>query len=402
MTDANSSATTVTRPADGVPAVADTQPALDAAVARLRGGEGPVAVDTERASGFRYTNRAYLLQFKRAGSGIALVDPTADIDLTELRKLLAAEPWILHAASQDLPCLHELDLRPPLLFDTELAARLCGFEKVALGSQCERLLGVKLKKQHSAADWSQRPLPKDWLSYAALDVEFLHPLWDELKDILSSQGKLEWAEEEFEAERTAPPPEPRSEPWRRTSGIHRIRGRRALARVRALWITRDEIAESLDKAPSKVLQDKAIVEIASVDPTDAGELVKLPTLARRGRPYAKRWLATLAEVRKLRDRDLPAANPPHDGPPAAHRWAEKDPKAAARLKKARAAIAELAEENTVPVENLLTPAILRRLLWEPPHRHSAGAVAKALRQAGARSWQIEIVAETIAEVLKES
>ncbi|WP_025273995.1 ribonuclease D [Haloglycomyces albus] len=401
MTDALSNAQTIDQPAEGTPPLCDTQETVDEAVDRLGHGDGPIAVDTERASGFRYTNRAYLLQFKRPGAGIVLIDPVADVDLSRLRALLGRSEWILHAASQDMPCLHMLDLLPKRLFDTELAARLCGFDKVALGSLCERLLQVKLKKQHSAADWSQRPLPHSWLSYAALDVEFLHPLWDQLREILEFQGKLEWAEQEFESERLAPPPSPRAEPWRRTSGIHRVKGRQALGRVRAIWMERDDIAASLDKAPSKVLSDKAIVEIASVNPTDHGELVKLPTLERRGRQWTRRWLTALERAGQLDRQDLPITNPPNDGPPAAHRWSDKDPLAARRLKRTRHAVAQLAKEHGLPAENLLAPATLRRLLWEPPHRLTSEDIAERLRELGARPWQIEAVCDEITATLLE-
>ncbi|NUS63618.1 MAG: ribonuclease D, partial [Saccharothrix sp.] len=211
-------------PADGVPPVVADAPSLRRAADALAGATGPVAVDTERASGYRYSQRAYLVQLRREGAGTVLVDPIAlGGRLDPLVEALDGTEWVLHAASQDLPCLAELGLRPSALFDTELAGRLAGFERVALGTLVERLLGYRLEKGHGAADWSRRPLPADWLNYAALDVELLVELRDVLEQELKRQGKLEWALEEFEAARLAPLPRPRAEPWRRTSGIHRIR-----------------------------------------------------------------------------------------------------------------------------------------------------------------------------------
>lgn len=277
-----STAVPLTRPADGVPPVVVEPDALRAAAEALAAGTGPIAVDTERASGYRYSQRAYLVQLRREGAGTVLVDPIPlNGGLAPLATALADAEWVLHAASQDLPCLAELNLRPASLFDTELAGRLAGFDRVALGTLVERLLGYQLEKGHGAADWSQRPLPADWLNYAALDVELLVPLRDTLERELAAQGKLEWALEEFEAVRTAPPAKPRPEPWRRTSGIHRLRSPRQLAGVRALWLARDAIARDRDLSPGRVLPDRAMIEAALADPPDETELVRLPVF--RGR-----------------------------------------------------------------------------------------------------------------------
>ncbi len=377
--------------------------ALAEAAECLRAGSGPVAIDTERASGFRYSGRAYLIQLRRAGAGTVLVDPIPIDDLTPLRRALADLDWILHAASQDLPCLEELELRPATLFDTELAARLCNFEKVGLASLTEQLLGFRLEKQHSAADWSQRPLPHDWLAYAALDVELLLELRERLAAELTAQGKTGWAAAEFEHVRTAGPPKPRKEPWRRTSGIHKVRGAKALGRVRAVWEARDGLARKLDRAPGKVLPDAAIVEAATSDPTDFAELMSLPGFRRRGgRANARLWLSALAEARRLPGEKLPSTTPPQDGPPATHRWADRDPEAAVRLTAAREVVSEVAGKHNLPPENLMTPAIVRGLAWDPPKRPSERHVRSALLEAGARRWQVDLLASSLSEALSNS
>ena len=383
-----------------MPPLVQTSADLAQAAERLGAGSGPVAIDTERASGFRYSGRAYLIQLRRAGVGTILVDPVPIDDLEPLRRALDGPEWILHAASQDLPCLAELELHPMRLFDTELAARLCDFEKVGLASITERLLGYRLEKQHSAADWSQRPLPREWLVYAALDVELLLELRAELAVELGRQGKTAWAEAEFEHVRTLGPPKPRREPWRRTSGIHKVRGSRALSRVRALWEARDELARRLDRAPGKVLPDAAIVEAATSDPTDFSELMALPGFRRRGgRSNARLWLAALAEARELSGDELPSTTPPQDGPPATHRWADRDPDAAERLTAARGVVAEVAEKHRLPTENLITPAIVRGLAWEPPQLVDEWHVRSVLLEAGARQWQVDLLAAELAEAL---
>ena len=258
-------------PTDGIPPVADTPVALEQVVAAFAAGSGPVAVDAERASGYRYGQHTYLVQLRREGAGTALIDPIALPDLSRLNDTLRGVEWVLHAASQDLPGLKEQRLEPDAVFDTELAARLLGMPRVGLAAVVAELLGLGLAKEHSAVDWSTRPLPEGWLRYAALDVEVLVPLRDELDERLRTAGKQEWARQEFEAVRLAPPPAPRVDPWRRTSGLHAIRDPRRLAVVRALWRARDADARRRDLSPGRVLPDAAIVAAAVALPRTAAE-----------------------------------------------------------------------------------------------------------------------------------
>lgn len=378
--------------------------ALRRAATALAGAKGPVAVDTERASGYRYSQRAYLVQLRRDGAGTVLVDPIAlGGRLDPLVEALEGTEWVLHAASQDLPCLAELGLRPSALFDTELAGRLAGFERVALGTLVERLLGFRLEKGHGAADWSRRPLPADWLNYAALDVELLVELRDVLEAELERQGKLAWALEEFEAVRMAPLPRPRTDPWRRTSGIHRVRNPRQLAAVRALWETRDSVARERDIAPGRVLPDSALMEAASRNPSDEAELLALPVFRGRAqRRMVGTWMSALRRAGALPKDELPEPAAQHDGPPPPNRWSDKDPDAAARLAAARTALNVIAEAHTLPVENLLLPDLVRRTCWQPPADTSPGAVAAALREGGARPWQVELTADALGKALSAS
>ena len=392
-------------PADGLPPVIVTEDGLAEAIARLGAGTGPVAVDAERASGYRYGQRAYLVQLRRAGAGTVLIDPIACPDLSGLAAVLADVEAVLHAASQDLPCLAEIGYQPRELFDTELAGRLLGYPRVALGTMLEEVLGFRLAKEHSAADWSVRPLPAEMLKYAALDVEVLVELRDALAGQLAEQEKTEWARQEFTAIASAPPPPPRADPWRRTSGIHKVRTRRALAVVRELWQTRDEIARDADVSPRRVLSDQAIIDVARAEaakppPTGRPQLDKVSGFhTRNARKYSDRWSAAVLRVRQLDEAELPevagAATAP--GPPPAHRWAERDPVAAARLAAAREAIGAIAAERRLPVENLLPPDAMRRLAWEPPVPATAETVAAALLNYGSRRWQAELTSRPLAE-----
>jgi ribonuclease D len=401
-TDTGSAPQALLEPRDGTPPPIDTPQGLAEVAERLRQGSGPVAIDAERASGYRYGQRAYLVQLRRKGAGTALIDPLPFDDLDVLDAAIADVEWVLHAASQDLPCLDELGLRPRRLFDTELAGRLAGFERVGLGAMVERVLHYTLEKGHSAADWSTRPLPAAWLTYAALDVELLVELRDALDEELRAQGKLGWAEEEFAALAASRPPGPRPEPWRRTSGIHRVRTARGLSRVRALWTARDELARRRDLAPGRVLPDSAIVSAAQADPADERALLALPVFSGRAtRRLASTWLSALQEARELPDAALPSTAGAGDGPPPAHRWADRDPAAAARLVRARQAVTALAAEYTLPTENLLAPDSVRRLSWSPPQPLDLDSVETALRSFGARPWQIELTAEPLTKALAD-
>ncbi|MGW6904449.1 HRDC domain-containing protein [Streptomyces sp. NPDC054940] len=387
-------------PREGIPPVIADEAALAEVIAAFAAGSGPVAVDAERASGYRYGQRAYLVQLRRVGAGSALIDPVACPDLSGLGEALSGVEWVLHAATQDLPCLREIGMVPSLLFDTELAGRLAGFPRVGLGAMVENVLGFVLEKGHSAVDWSTRPLPEPWLRYATLDVELLVDLRDALEKELDRQGKLEWARQEFEAIATAPPAEPRKDPWRRTSGMHKVRRRRQLGVVRELWETRDRIAQKRDVSPGKVLSDAAIVEAALSVPGNVHALSALNGFGHRmGRRQLEQWQAAVDRAKAVTESQLPAPGQPVTGPPPPRAWADKDPVAAARLSAARAAVSALAEQLNMPQENLITPDTVRRVCWEPPKVVDAGSVGEALAGYGARAWQVEQVTPVLVAAL---
>ena len=437
----------ITTPTHPVLGPVTTAEELAEAVRRLQAGTGPVAVDAERASGYRYSQRAYLIQLARVGSGNILIDPipfntdslkTSPTDaeptdtepttteptttgaltagaarggdapgndvpgaLAALQDAIGGVEWVLHAASQDLPGLREIGLEPASVFDTETAGRLLGLERVSLNSMLERFLGVSLEKGHSAADWSQRPLPSEWLVYAALDVDLLVDLRDVVEAELIRAGKLAWAQQEWAATLAAPPAGPRSEPWRRTSGIHAVRSRRQLAGVQALWEARDEIARARDIAPGRILPDAAIIAAVRADPESVDALAHLPVFrGPRQRQHAGRWFAALDEARTRPDAELPAtALGSRDGMPASGRWRERDPEAAVRLLAVREAVNVVAEQHHVQAQNLLAADVIRRLCWTPPVPGDPDTVAAALTHLGARPWQVELCAEPISAAL---
>lgn len=383
-------------PPGGTPPLVDTPEALAHTLRRLREGQGPFAIDTERASGFRYSSRAYLVQIHRTGAGTHLIDPTAFVDFTELAQLLAEDEWVLHAATQDLPSLRGLGLSPAKVFDTELGGRLLGLERVGLGTMMADELGIALAKEHSAADWSTRPLPISWLNYAALDVEYLVELRDAVGRKLEQAGKAEWARQEFAAVTLSTDPEPHPEPWRRTSRITDVRTPRGLAVVRELWLARDRVARDIDLAPGRVLPERVLVAVASRNPLPP----ELPPLKELRKHAPEEWRSAYERALSLRENQLPSRRGPgRGGLPEPRSWSRVNPPAAARLAAVKFAVRTLAAELALPQENLLSPAAQRTLAWSLTTRSPAEA-ADILRLAGAREWQVElVVAPTLTAII---
>jgi ribonuclease D len=400
------------QPSAGTPEIIETEAGFQQALEQLAQGSGPFAVDAERASGFRYSARAYLIQIKRTDGGLHLIDPIpfgpGHKLFIDLNNLLNTDEVILHASTQDLPCLRELGINPVKLFDTELAGRIAGLPRVGLGPLLESIMGVLLAKEHSAADWSARPLPKEWLTYAALDVELLVELRNHMYKILEDAKKLPWALEEFASILKAPPAPPRVDPWRRTSGMHKIKRRDQLAVIKSLWMARDEIASKQDIAAGKLLNDSAIVELAIAVPTTKKEFEKcLRPLGLRARwmENLQLWLDSIASAVALPEDQWPSMRTNADTLPPIKLWRDKFPEKFAPLSHARAAIELIAEENQIPVENLITPEHVRRVCWKPPvgatSTLSVSLVESALSELGARQWQIDLVAPSLAAALLE-
>jgi len=366
----------------------------------LAAAVGPVAVDVERASGFRYSQRAYLVQVFRRGAGVFLFDPPALGDFTALQEAIGDAEWVFHAASQDLPSLRELGLEPPSIFDTELASRLLGNDGFGLAAVVEHALGITLAKAHSAADWSTRPLPDPWLEYAALDVLHLVDVRDVLMGELVEAGKAEIARQEFEATLTRAPKPPREEPWRRLSGLHRVRGARQLAVARELWTAREEYAREIDVSPGRLVPDRSLLAAILAAPQSKAALAGLKEFnGRASRTQLDRWWDAIERGRKTEQ--LPRERVPSDALPPPRAWADRNPEADLRLKAARPVVEAAAEELHMPTENLLTPEHLRRIAWQPPAL-TAEAIGQALAELGARPWQIAHTAQKIATAFEEA
>ena len=405
------------QPVGGTPSLITTEEELGDAIEMLARGSGAFAIDAERASGYKYSARAYLIQIKRTGGGLHLIDPIPfhqqnpfEIHrlFRELNDLLRTDEVILHASTQDLPCLREVGLNPANLFDTELGGRISGLPRVGLGALVESLLGISLAKEHSAVDWSFRPLPVEWLTYAALDVELLVELRAKISQLLEVQGKSEWAKEEFSSILLSPPSSPRKEPWRRASGIHKIKRRDQLAIIKTLWHERDNLAREADVAPGKFLSDAALLELAIHVPKTRAEMEKtLRPIGARARwfEHTAQWLGAIRTGIAAPESHWPQLRAESDSMPPVKVWRDKFPAKFAPLSHARAAIEAKAEKLSIPPENLISPDLVRRLCWNSPEGATmtlkVEAVSSSLIEQGARHWQAEIVGPLIASALLE-
>ena len=372
-------------------------------VATLETSNGSIAIDAERASGFKYSQRAYLVQLRANETDIFLIDPAASPEMisskefSDLAAFMKDREWILHAATQDLPCLNEIGLYPGSIFDTELAGRLAGQPRVGLGALTESLLKFRLAKEHSAADWSTRPLPEAWLNYAALDVDVLHELKAEVENLLAQQGKLEWAKQEFDALLSFRPKPQKLDRWRGITGLHKVQDRTSLEIARQLWLTREALAQKMDVAPGRLIPDSSILIAATEKPRTRPELAAMKSFSgRASRSYLDTWWEAIQVAHKATV--LPTLKPEKtDALPNHRNWINKFPEADRRLKYAKASLVELSEKKLVPLENLLTPELLRQVSFTPPENLSSQTISEKLKQLGARPWQIELTSELILE-----
>ncbi|ALP33869.1 HRDC domain-containing protein [Corynebacterium pseudotuberculosis] len=389
-------------PREGLPPLCTTVEEIASAARLLESGVGPFAIDTERASGFRYDDRAFLLQIRRRQAGTVLIDPSVHPEAVTqyLGKAINSHTWIIHAAPSDLPCLRELGLRPSNIFDTELAGRLMGMPRVNLAAMSEEIVGLTLLKGHGAEDWSRRPLPIDWLNYAALDVETLLDLADAMAELLDSQGKLEWAEQEFEHLVRMEYENPRQpKQWVDIKGIGSINDPEQLIVAREIWNAREKEACETDKAASRLLPDKAIVGLALSMPQSVRAVERSPGYPSRLRKAARKWLGIVRAARELPPSQRPQRNPRPPRPyPAKSLWGRDYPEVLAVWDDVQSSLNSLSLQLEIPIENILQPAALREIVWLCCTTYSITShddLVQALKDHQVREWQIQIVLEPL-------
>lgn len=395
----------IEHPRETIDAVVDTAGALAGVALALEAGSTPIALDVERAQGFRYGADPYLVQVRREDVGTFLIDTHALPDLSPLTGGVDAV-WLLHDAEQDLPNLAQVGLAPTELFDTEIAARLVGLEKFGLAAVCEQVLGLTLVKDHQASDWSVRPLPGDWLRYAALDVELLTELYRRLAARLHDLDRWAWAQEEFAHALSMPVPLPKPERWRLLPGAGKVTNRRDLAVLRELWEAREAVAREIDLSPGRLVRNAALVRAALAPPRNRRALLAIGEFRSPvARQYTDTWLRAIHRATTLDEADLPPRRAPHvpGSIPDVRHWARLDPEAHSRLQAVRTAVAGVAESLGLAPEVVLEPRDQRFLAWAPldPALTLAEAVHDRLADSSARPWQRHLTERPLAEALTE-
>jgi ribonuclease D len=273
------------------------------------------------------------------------------------------------------------------------------------------LLELQLTKEHSAVDWSIRPLRPEWVTYAALDVDILLDIRNAVEKLLTEQNKLKWAKQDFASilksyQNYVFSDAPKPDRWRRTSGMHKVRDRLTMAIVRDFWFSRDELAREIDLAPGRVLGDDAIIELATKRPDNLEAVAKV--IGRRTRleaPPFNRWLNVLNLALKTPLDQQPELRVASQSLPPIKIWKDRNPLGYARLTHARAALIELSAQIQIPTENLVTPELVRKICWQhPPASNSEyeDFVVANLDTMGARPWQIELVTPAISAALSQT
>jgi ribonuclease D len=375
----------------------ESDSAVNHLVEDLRAYDGPICIDAERASGFRYGQKAYLIQIAIPASKIYLIDPTADFSKSSwhaLAESVNSKPWIIHAATQDLACLAECDLVPTQILDTELASRILGLPRVALGTITEHYLNLKLAKEHSAVDWSIRPLPNAWLDYAALDVDVLFDLWKCVEQDLIDRDRMIIAEQEFAFLLLPSIKEVKNDRWRAMNGLHEIKDQRSLTVAKYLWEARETLAIEKDISPGRLIPDSAIIAAVKAAPRTKSELASLRTFSgRASRTYLDVWWKALSDG--TADKNLVELRVKSTGIPNHRNWSQKFPEANARLLTCKALIAKLSSELKIPSENIISPEVIRGLCFEPPTPLDFGTLESILRSKRVREWQIKYVSDIL-------
>lgn len=367
----------------------------------------PLAVDTERASGIHYDDRAFLIQVNSDELGTVLIDPDAHRD--QVGEILAPEfnkrEWVLHDATGDLPCLGWLGLFPAKLFDTQLAAALAGQHRLSLIGLTEDLLGIEISKNHQAENWSVRPIPASWLRYAAADVDNLLDIAGILEEILDAKGRLEWLEQECEHRRLsfadAHSPSPRT--LEQAKGYHRIRDTKQRAVFKVIWEDREEEAQQKDLAPTRISSDRVLAQVAEATPKSYREFEAiLKPRGRRNGPNVvqmRRWWEKIQQVYQAGPRSWPEAvkldQGPGSHPPKTRYWEKDHPDSYEAYLEVVERRNELAQDLGIDPALIVGTKPLAMMAWRLSQ--GEGGLEEIMDDRGMREWQKDLMRPILAE-----
>ncbi|MEP7293681.1 MAG: HRDC domain-containing protein [Chloroflexota bacterium] len=298
------------------PATIDSEAKLKALVKTLA-GETLLAIDTESNSLYAYRERVCLIQLSTRSHDY-IIDPLAIRDMQPLAALFA-DPTVekvFHAAEYDLMCMkRDFGFSFNNLFDTMIAARVCGLKMIGLGSLLGELAGLKIDKSHQRDDWGQRPLPLESLLYAQTDTHYLPMLHDHFLEMLVRLDRLEEAYEAFRdvcrvhaARREEFDPDGY---WR--ISLPNNLTRREAAILREVYVTRETLAQERDVPPFKILSDKTLVTLAQTAPLSFNDLREIEGMSpAQMRRYGQILLDAIATGTHAKSPSPPTPEPSAD------------------------------------------------------------------------------------------
>ncbi|MBR4328458.1 MAG: HRDC domain-containing protein [Candidatus Riflebacteria bacterium] len=241
-----------------------------AAFFKRAANEDVIAVDVESAAFYRYYAKVNLIQIATRKEA-AIMDPQVIKDFTPFQEFASKSKcmWLFHGGDYDISMLaKDLQIFIPRMFDTRKAAEIIGMTELGLRALTEKYLGFTLDKHLQRCDWSKRPLTKAMIEYGLLDAVCLIPVYDCLLHELDELGRIDWVMEECDSiakqarEAHVQEPDPYAFHIKGSSYL----SMRSLAVLREVWSLREEIAESIDRAPFMLLSNQSLLEIARVCP----------------------------------------------------------------------------------------------------------------------------------------
>ena len=347
-----------------------------------------LAVDTESNSLYAFQEQVCLIQFSTPKNDF-LVDPLALDDLTPLEKIFADSKIekIFHAAEYDLISMkRDYHFRFENLFDTMIAARILGWEKIGLGSILKSEFDVALNKRYQRANWGKRPIPPEMVNYARLDTHYLIPLRYRLKNELLAQKRWALAEEDFDRLRfvNGRDPSEQPEPCWRVRGAYDLDPDQA-AVLLELCVYRLQVAEAINRPVFKVLSDQTLLAVAEASPRSARELQEVPKLSQK-------------QIQRHRDGLLKAVELGLQGQPVyPPRTPKPDEDYLARVEALRNWRKVTGKQNDVKSDVVLPRDVMSKIAARNP-----GTLSELSQVMSQLPWRLDHYGEQILEVLKSA
>lgn len=245
--------------------------------------EDCIAVDTESDSLYSYFEKVCLLQISTRAENF-IIDPLL-VDITPIGEIFASpnHEKIFHAAEFDILSLNrDYGFEFENLFDTMIAAKILGWEKIGLGNILKRRFSIKTNKQFQQYNWGKRPIDVQALTYAYGDTAYLHQLRALQIELLTQNNRLKEARAAFNREKTLRGTAKKFSPsqfWKIKNA--KLLGPDAQALLQALFVFRDNYARHVDMPAFKIMSDATLVSLAENPPRDLSALKKTKGINRK-------------------------------------------------------------------------------------------------------------------------